>query len=199
MLLGILAGAALTGGAGVVWLRSGDGCLGRCGEGTRCVEGRCAPAEAPAEPAADRTARPKRRRAAASGAGAAPEAALRPGDERMTARGDALGRSERIDFGQPGEAGRDLDEVEIDRVFKPAQGAISRCITEALGDFPLETGRVEIGFRVEAAGHVERVRVEAPALLQRRGLHDCVRRVVRGLRFPRSGGASVVSYPFQLQ
>jgi len=36
-------------------------------------------------------------------------------------------------------------------------------------------------------------------LLQRNGLSKCVRGVVTGLHFPRSGGAMVVTYPFELK
>ena len=137
---------------------------------------------------------------------ATPELTLKPGDEAPLTQGDALGRPEAIDFtepGNPGQAGeeeaRPLSDDDVERVFAPARRGISACITSAVGDYPLESARVEVGYRIERSGRVERVRVTAPALLQSRGLSRCVRPVVTALRFPRSPGASVVTFPFDLQ
>ena len=109
------------------------------------------------------------------------------------------GRPEHIDLTAQGDDGKELSQEDLDRVFRPSEPAITRCITAALGDAPLETGKVEVGFRVEKTGEVSRVRVEAPALLQRNGLTKCVRSSVTALRFPRSGGANVVTYPFEIK
>ena len=68
-----------------------------------------------------------------------------------------------------------------------------------MGDYPLESGRIEVAFRVERSGAVHKVRITAPQLLMRRGFTGCVRPIVTGLRFPSSGGANVVTYPFALQ
>jgi hypothetical protein len=116
----------------------------------------------------------------------------------MVAQGDALGRPQRIDLTQTGDDGRELSQDDLDRVVHAAEPAILRCITTAVGDAPLD-GKVELGLRVEESGQVSRVRVEAPALLQRQGLTRCIRAVVTPLRFPASGGASVVTYPFELK
>ncbi|MGZ3427393.1 MAG: AgmX/PglI C-terminal domain-containing protein, partial [Polyangia bacterium] len=118
---------------------------------------------------------------------------------RIATTGDSLGRAEHIDLSQGGEDGRELSQEEIDGVFRPAQSAISHCITEAVGDYPLESGKIEVAFRVERNGSVKKIRVTAPQLLMRRGFTGCVRPVVAALRFPSSGGANVVTYPFALQ
>ena len=123
---------------------------------------------------------------------------LKPGDEKMIAQGDALGRPERIDLSE-GSSNRELQQEDLDHVFHPSEPAILRCITDALGDAPLESGKVEVGLRVERSGQVSRVRVEGPQLLQRNGLNRCVRGVVTALKFPVSGGANVVTYPFELK
>jgi hypothetical protein len=193
---GILLGAALLAG-GVVAYTRGDGCLGRCGEGTRCADHRCVAAVEPSRAPPPVTKEPRRRRRHDGSSPAAPEVKLEPGDEKVVAQGDSLGRPERIDLSQPD--GHELSQEELDGVFQPAQPRIERCITDALGDAPLDTGRVEVGLRVERSGDVKRVRVEAPQLLQRRGLTRCVRGVVAALHFPASGGASVVTYPFELK
>jgi hypothetical protein len=191
-LLAMLCGVALAAGGGWLWLH-GDPCLGRCADGTRCVEHRCLPPVARAIPAAP-APKDRRRRVRTS---AAPEVRLQPGDEKMVAQGDALGRPERIDLSEPDA--RELSQDDLDATFHHAQPAIERCITESLDDAPLETGRVEVGLRVEKSGAVSRVRVEAPSLLQQHGLSRCVRNAVTALRFPASGGASVVTYPFELK
>lgn len=201
-LIGLLVGAAVAGGALVAATRSIDGCLGRCGDGTSCQSHRCEPRAALAPPvAAAPPARDKRRRGhrSPSDPGATPEIALRPGDEKMVAQGDALGRPEHIDLTQGGDDGHELTQEEVDRIVRGAEPAITRCITTAVGDAPLDTGEVAVGLRVERSGQVSRVRVEGPALLQRQGLTRCVRAAVVALRFPASGGATVATYPYQLK
>lgn len=193
--VGTLVGAALLGAVAFFALRGQGGCLGRCGPGTRCEDHRCV---AVAEPTPTTPASKERKRRP-RGAGAAPEVQLRPGDEKMVAQGDALGRPERIDLSQGGDEARELQDDDLDRVFRASEPAILRCISAALGDAPLESGQVNVGLRVDKSGQVSRVRVEAPAVLQRHGLTPCVRQVVTALRFPASGGASVVTYPFELR
>ena len=189
---GILVGVVVT--AGGVWLwQWGTPCLGRCGAGTQCRDNNCVAsvAAAPAPPTKE-----KRHRARQNSA-AAPEVHLKPGDEKMLAEGDALGRPEKLDLSEPDA--KELSQEDLDAGFRGANPRIEKCITDALGDAPLETGRVEVGLRVEKSGQVNRVRVEAPALLQHQGLTRCIRGAVASLRFPASGAASVVTYPFELK
>jgi hypothetical protein len=198
-MFGIVVGVALAAGGGWLYLQKGKDCLGRCGDGTRCFDGRCIMAPAATTVATAPT--PKKRRHHGGGAGgpAAPELKLEPGDERSASSGDALGRAEHVDLTQGGDDGKDLQQEDLDAVFRPAQSAISRCITDAVGDYPLESGKIEVAFRVEKTGQVRKVRITAPQLLMRRGFAACVRPIVTGLRFPASGGANVVTYPFALQ
>jgi hypothetical protein len=201
MFLGIVVGAALAAGGGWLYLRESKDCVGRCGDGTRCFNGRCI-AAAPATTVATAPTPKKRKRHGGGGSGlgpAAPELKLEPGDDRSATTGDSLGRAEHIDLSQGGDDGKELQQEDLDAVFRPAQSAISRCITEAVGDYPLESGKIEVGFRVERTGAVRKVRITAPQLLMRRGFAACVRPVVTGLHFPSSGGANVVTYPFALQ
>lgn len=194
--LGVLLGGALVAGGGWLYLQKGKDCLGRCGKETRCFEGRCIPSGPPVAVAPPPKETKHRRR---HGGGAAPELKLEPGDERIASAGDALGRAEHVDLTQAGDDGRELQQEDLDAVFHPAEPAITRCITEAVGDYPLESGKIEVAFRVERSGAVRKVRVTAPQLLMRRGFYGCVRPIVTGLHFPASGGANVVTYPFALQ
>jgi hypothetical protein len=195
---GIVLGAALAGAGGYLWVGHAKDCVGRCGDGTRCFSGRCIAAAPPtvvAQPA-DKTKRRKRR---IGGEGGQPELKLSPGDDRIATAGDALGRAEHIDLSQGGDDGRELSQEDLDAGFRPAQAQISRCISDAVGDYPLESGKIEVAFRVERTGQVRKVRVTAPQLLMRRGFVGCVRPIVTALHFPASGGANVVTYPFALQ
>ncbi len=171
-----------------------DACLGKCGAKTHCASAVCVADEAPIKtmPA---DAMHKRRRHVEDHV-AAEELTLKPGDDRMTAEGDALGRTEHIDLSEPNA--HELTQDQMDRVFTMIQPAISHCMTEAVGDYPLEHGRVEVGLRIERSGDVRRVRVEAPSILLKRGLTRCVRPLVTGLHFPSSGGSMVATYPFEL-
>jgi hypothetical protein len=196
---GLILGVALAAGAGYVYLREAKDCIGRCGDGTRCFNGRCIAAAPPTTVATAPTPKKRKRRGGGSGVGPAqPELKLEPGDDRIATSGDSLGRPEHIDLSQGGDE-HELSQEDLDGVFRPAQSAISRCITDAVGDYPLESGKIEVAFRVERGGGVKKLRVTAPQLLMRRGFASCVRPVVTGLRFPASGGASVVTYPFALQ
>jgi hypothetical protein len=198
---GLILGVALAAGGGWLYLQKAKDCVGRCGDGTRCFNGRCIAAAPPTTVASAPT--PKRRKRHGGGGGysaAQPELKLEPGDERVGTSGDSLGRPEHIDLTQNSSAdGRELAQEDLDAVFRPAQSAISHCITEAVGDYPLESGKIEVAFRVERSGAVRKVRISAPQLLMRRGFSGCVRPIVTGLHFPASGGASVVTYPFALQ
>jgi hypothetical protein len=198
LVFGIVLGAALATGAGWLYINHTKDCVGRCGEGTRCFTGRCI-AAGPATSVATTPTHGKPKRRSTAGGPAQAELKLAPGDERITSSGDALGRPEHIDFTQGGDDGKELDQDQIDEVFHGAQSAITRCITEAVGDYPLDSGKVTVRLRIERAGDVKKMRLDAPQLLMRRGLYACVRPAVTKLRFPASGGANVVEYPFALQ
>jgi hypothetical protein len=190
-----LLGAGALAAAGWLW-NGADACLGRCGEGTRCEKQRCIAAAAlPSPPSQE----PKRRRRHEPGgsASAAAEVQLKPGDELPLEQGDALGRPEHLDFTKPDE--RELTDEDIDRVVRGAEGDITRCIAEAVGDAPLAAAHVELGLRIEKSGSVGRVRVKAPRLMQRNGLTACLRGVATALQFPASGGASVYTHAYELK
>lgn len=202
MFVGFSIALVLLGGsAAAVWF-GGDPCLWRCGDGTECKARACVgKAAAPSAPLAAPATKRGRKRAPNSGDGALdparPEVQLKPGDEKMVTQGDALGKSERIDFAAPDA--KELSQDDIDATLARGNPAIERCITDALGDVPLESGRVIVGFRVEASGKVSRVRTEAPSVMQQHGLHRCVKAAVQSWTFPASGGGSVVTTPFELR
>jgi hypothetical protein len=202
LLLGALLGAAGVLGYGVIE-RRGDPCLGRCGEGMACEQGRCQILEEPAEQVASkRLGRGRRRARRPPTAGPAERESLRQvvaADLRIGSEGPSLRGTDRVDLTRGGGDGRELSSEEVDAKIRANDEKIVACIDRARKDYDLDRGKVVVGFRIERSGRVEKVRVSAPALLLRHGLHGCVRGVISSLRFPASGRALIMSYPFELR
>jgi hypothetical protein len=125
---------------------------------------------------------------------------LSPSDLRTVAQGDDLSRPDviKMDLGDTRET-RELTQDDIDARFRSEESAILECIVQARPDQETYVpGRVTVKFRIQRAGTVRGVRVEAPAILQKGGLYGCIKKVVGPMRFPASGGSQIVSYPFTL-
>jgi len=125
---------------------------------------------------------------------------LSAADLRTVGQGDDLSRPDviKMDLGDNTET-RELTQDDIDARFRGQEGAILECIMSARPDQETYVpGRVTVKFRIQRAGTVRGVRVEAPAILQKGGLYGCIKKIVGGLRFPASGGSQVVTYPFTL-
>jgi hypothetical protein len=125
---------------------------------------------------------------------------LSPADLRSVGQGDDLSRPDvvHMDLGDERET-RELTQEDIDARFRSQESAILDCITSSRPDQETYVpGRVTVKFRIQRAGTVRGVRVEAPAILQKGGLYGCIKKVVGQLRFPASGGSQIVSYPFSL-
>jgi hypothetical protein len=125
---------------------------------------------------------------------------LSAADLRTVGQGDDLSRPDviKMDLGDSRET-RELSQDDIDARFRGEEGAILDCIMSARPDQETYVpGRVTVKFRIQRAGTVRGVRVEAPAILQKGGLYGCIKKVVGQLRFPASGGSQIVSYPFTL-
>jgi hypothetical protein len=125
---------------------------------------------------------------------------LSAADLRAVAQGDDLSTPDvlRLDMSNDKEL-PELSQDQIDERFRGQEAAILDCIARARPDPETYVpGRVTIKFRIQRAGTVRGVRVEAPAVLQRNGLFGCVKGVVLRLRFPSAGTSQIVSYPFTL-
>jgi hypothetical protein len=125
---------------------------------------------------------------------------LSPSDLRPVAQGDDLSTPDvlRLDMSNDTEL-KELTQDQIDERFRAKQAAILECITRARPDPETYVpGRVTVKFRIQRAGTVRGVRVEAPAILQRNGLFGCIKGVVGHLRFPPAGTSQILSYPFAL-
>jgi hypothetical protein len=130
-----------------------------------------------------------------------PEAVrLSPADLKLVGQGDDLSRPDvvHMDLADTKET-RELTQEDIDAQFRAQEPAILECISSARPDpDSYVPGRVTVKFRIQRAGTVRGVRVEAPAVLQRGGLYGCVRKIVANIRFPAAGSSQIVSYPFTL-
>jgi hypothetical protein len=125
---------------------------------------------------------------------------LSAADLKVVGQGDDLSRADvvRMDLGEKGDT-RELSQDDIDGVFRAQEEAILECISRARPDAETYVpGRVTVKFRIQRAGSVRGVRVDAPSILQKGGLYGCVKGVVGRMRFPASGGSQIVSYPFSL-
>ena len=125
---------------------------------------------------------------------------LSAADLRPVAQGDDLSRPDvlRLDMSNDKEV-PELSQDQIDERFRGQESAILDCIARARPDpESYVPGRVNIKFRIQRAGTVRGVRVEAPAVLQKNGLFGCIKGVVGSLRFPAAGTSQIISYPFTL-
>jgi hypothetical protein len=167
-------------------------------------------ATATADAGAPATKKPKHRaRGAARVARAAAEAPGEPESEpvrlsaadlRNVAQGDDLSTPDvlRLDMSNDKEL-PELSQDQIDERFRAHEGAILECISRARPDPETYVpGKITVKFRIQRAGTVRGVRVEAPAVLQRNGLYGCIKSVVGGIHFPAAGTSQIISYPFKL-
>jgi hypothetical protein len=125
---------------------------------------------------------------------------LSAADLRTVSQGDDLSRPDviKMDLGDTRET-HELSQDDIDGQFRSQESAILDCIMSSRPDQETYVpGRVTVKFRIQRTGTVRGVRVEAPAILQKGGLYNCIRKVVGQMRFPASGGSQIVSYPFSL-
>jgi hypothetical protein len=125
---------------------------------------------------------------------------LSAADLKIVGQGDDLSRPDVVHLDMSDDSGsRELSQDDIDARFRAKEDDILRCIQRARPDEETWVpGRVNVKFRIQRAGTVRGVRVEAPAILQKGGLYGCIKGVVGAIRFPPSGGSQVLTYPFSL-
>ena len=119
---------------------------------------------------------------------------------RLVAQGDDLSKPDvlRLDMSNDKEL-PELSQDQIDERFRGEESSILECIARARPDSETYVpGRVTIKFRIQRAGTVRGVRVEAPAILQRNGLFGCIKGVMSHLRFPAAGTSQNLELPFTL-
>jgi len=126
---------------------------------------------------------------------------LSPADLKLVSQGDDLSRPDVIHMGDATDdsGSHELSQDDIDVKFHAKEDAIMGCISKARPDEETYVpGRVTVKFRIQRTGNVRGVRVEAPAIMQKGGIYNCIKGVVGGIRFPPSNSSQIVSYPFSL-
>jgi hypothetical protein len=125
---------------------------------------------------------------------------LSAADLKIVGQGDDLSRPDVVHLDMSDDSGsRELTQDDIDARFRAKEDDILRCIQRARPDEETWVpGRVTVKFRIQRAGTVRGVRVEAPAILQKGGLYGCIKNIVGGIRYPASTGSQVITYPFSL-
>ena len=152
----------------------------------------------------------KRRRGRRAGAGAGAEGSadvadvgveiptLTEADRALVWKGDTVALPPRqIDMSSDSES-RPLDSGEINSVIKAQSGPMIDCIAEARGEAELDA-RIQVELLVNGDGQPTKMRVRAPAYLFAHGFQACARKAMLGLRFPATGGHTVVSAPYDLR
>ena len=171
-------------------------CLGRCGIETVCDNDVCVPVK-------KRTSAKRRRRRKSTRT----NRKVVPGLKQPTAEdlkskvvGPRLNSTDYVDLeadGEPNE--RELSEQEVSNRVRRLNPRILQCIDQARGDYDISQGRVTVAFRVERTGEVQKVRVSAPGIMMRAGLHGCIATQVRTLRFAKTGRSLILTYPYALR
>jgi hypothetical protein len=125
---------------------------------------------------------------------------LSAADLKIVGQGDDLSRPDVVHLDMSDDSGsRELSQDDIDARFRAKEDDILRCIQRARPDEETWVpGRVTVKFRIQRAGTVRGVRVEAPSILQKGGLYGCIKSIVGGIRYPASAGSQVITYPFSL-
>ena len=178
-------------------------CLSYCGEGTRCLDSMCRALDQGQAQTEKKRHRPRRRknRGTAAADQAEPSGLRQPtrADLQTVARGPSLNGTDYIDLSAGGSpAARELDSAEVNERFRRLNPAILNCIDQARRDYNIEQGKVVIQLRIERTGEVNKMRLAAPAVLQRANLFNCLQPLVTGLRFRPSARSLVMSYPYTL-
>lgn len=188
---GLVLGALVGAGAFHLWQSQQlpENCADMCGDGTSCVDGRCALVVAEeveaAEPEKKGKRKRKRGRRKKSG-GDAPSGTVARVDDSHVPRYNPK-KTQMIGEGTGSER---LSDRTIDGVLRKLDPKFQACIAKAAeaSDEELQSGRVRYEFGIAPTGKVTGVNVTAPAHLKALGVDACTRVAVFGARFPSFNG-----------
>ena len=124
-------------------------------------------------------------------------APLTAADRALEWRGDEVVLPARtIDMAGGGEA-RGLEDGEINGVINSQAGGVKDCVVQGATNTDLRA-TITVKLLVDGHGKVTRSRVQAPRYLLEHGLLGCTQRAVGRMRFPATGGATIVTLPVNL-
>jgi len=117
---------------------------------------------------------------------------------KLVWKGEKVAMPDRqVDYGSGAAEARSLSASEINDVIKSRSQPVIECIEEARGNALLKTA-VTFELLVDGSGTVTKSRVRAPVYLFENGFAKCARSAARQLRFPSTGGYTVVTAPYDL-
>ena len=122
---------------------------------------------------------------------------LSAADRKLMWKGDAVSLpGQSVDMGSD-DGGRPLNGSEIRSTIDSQSGGILGCITTSRGNAPLKA-TIKAKMLVDGGGQVKKSRFQAPRYLFDHGFYGCARKAASGLRFPATGGFTVVEVPYDL-
>lgn len=199
-ILGLALGAGAFYGADTYLLAGAEPCRGLCGEGTVCVEGRCAIEPEPedelevVEEEEEAGGKKKRRRGRKKRGGGGGEA------EGEAGGGPPLDNDSKVPRFDPNAdqnvsmsdgSGRLSDSVINGELAKLDQ-QFQRCVMDGAARVAeLGTGTVRYSLGIDGKGKVTGVNASAPANLKDAGLIPCVRKTVYEHKFPSFDGPTM--------
>jgi hypothetical protein len=145
------------------------------------------------EAPADKSKRPRRRKAGSRSKGEAT-----PMGDSLT--GDDLGENDARSVDMNGTGGEEqLRGTEIEQGFDSVFSQVRRCLVLAAGDEPVQ-GKVVFGLRVAGTGRVKAVNLNGPSAVTQGDSGACLRKAASSIQFRSFNGPDmVVHYPLTLQ
>jgi hypothetical protein len=114
-------------------------------------------------------------------------------------RGDEVTLPPRtIDMASGGGEARALEDSEINATLASQAGAVKDCVVQGATNTDLRAA-ITIKLVVDGRGRVTRSRLHAPRYLFEHGLLSCAQRALGRMRFPATGGATLVTLPVNLE
>lgn len=121
---------------------------------------------------------------------------LTAADRALEWRGDEVALPpQKIDMA--GGEVRSLDDAEINQVISSQAGGVRDCVVQGATNTDLRA-TITVKLVVDGRGRVTRSRVHAPRYLFDHGLLGCAQRALGRVRFPATGGATIVTLPVNL-
>ncbi len=91
-----------------------------------------------------------------------------------------------------------LSQAEVNKVVRKNMRGIARCVNTQKKKYGAISGQMNVRFTVSRRGTVVRASVQ-DAKFQNSYVGDCVCETLERIKFPKSGGAVTISYPFTIR
>jgi hypothetical protein len=111
--------------------------------------------------------------------------------------GDVRLPAQKLDLASGGGQARPLDDQEINATIDSQAGGVKDCVVQGASGTDLRAA-IQVELVVDGHGRVIKSRVHAPRYLFEHGLLGCAQRALGRIRFPATGGATLVTFPINL-